>query len=79
MSETQHACKDCKWYGGGRFGEGRLCAIQFCNTSFDPILGVRKVTMNFFCHDQNKDGRCKYFKPSLKARFWQCMGVEYER
>ena len=74
MSAKRHAGKDCKW-----FKKDWFCIVELDDLEFDPILGFIKATKFCTCCEKNEEGSCEYFKPSLKARFWKCMGVEYER
>jgi hypothetical protein len=75
MSAKRHACKDCKrFYSFKTNLNQEVCVVELDDYGFDPITGPVRLTQNFNCAQQNRQGDCKYFKPSLKARFWQCMG-----
>jgi hypothetical protein len=79
MSAKLHACKDCKWiHSPSPYGCSRTCEVKLDGYYFNYLDGPTRKTKFFICDEQNKEISCKYFKPSLLARFLTIFGRKYE-
>lgn len=79
MSEEKHACKDCTWIDSPTtaWSSDRTCVVPLDKKDFHPVKGYSVAVKGYCCVNQNYNGLCSYFKPSLLARFLRLFGRKY--
>lgn len=81
MNELRHACKDCKHSrcGYGVYDERitRCYEPSHSINKFYTYEGYRIEWPENLMYTLNSDGGCKWFEPSLRAKFLRLFGKRY--
>ena len=74
-----HACTDCKWILRGSGGVPYdVCEVTTDEHYFDFTDGSMNRIKRIIRMDDNGQGHCEYFKPSMWAMFLRFLGRKYE-